>query len=121
MVSAFLMNLYDDHMASTLVFVMHLEKALQDSKTQLMHSHINVVFEINATVHEVAHAEAKANRYKGSINTDPSKSADSRKKRKSYERLNKLDRAQRVSIPLGLEYLSRNACSSELFGRVAPL
>ncbi len=65
--------LYVDDMAAASVFVMQLDKATYDSKTQPMQSHINVGYGEDISISQLASAVAKAIDYHGKIEFDATK------------------------------------------------
>jgi GDP-L-fucose synthase len=82
--------LYVDDMARASVFVMELAKEQYDQVTIPMQSHLNVGYESDVTINELAHAVAKATGYQGRIEFDPSKPDGSPRKWMSSEHLNQL-------------------------------
>ena len=94
--------LYVDDMAAASVFVMQLDKAIYDTQTQPMQSHINVGFGSDVTIAELAKAVGATVRYKGIISFDPTKPDGSPRKWMSSERLNKLGWAPEVELENGL-------------------
>jgi len=94
--------LYVDDMAAASVFVMDLDKAIYDSQTQPMQSHINVGFGSDVTINELAHAVAKATGYLGSISFDFSKPDGAPRKWMSSERINNLGWNAQVGLEQGL-------------------
>ena len=94
--------LYVDDMAAASVFVMDLDKAVYDSQTEPMQSHINVGFGSDVTINELAHAVAKATGYQGNISFDPTKPDGSPRKWMSSERLNNLGWNAQVGLEQGL-------------------
>ena len=95
--------LYVDDMAAASVFVMQLDQQTYDSQTEPMQSHINVGYGSDITIHELAHAVAKATGYPGRIGFDASKPDGSPRKWMSTERLNSLGWAPKVSLDIGLQ------------------
>jgi GDP-L-fucose synthase len=94
--------LYVDDMAAASVFVMQLDKAIYDSQTSPMLSHINVGYGTDVTIAELAKAVAKAVDYQGNISFDPSKPDGSPRKWMDSGRLNKLGWQARVDLDSGL-------------------
>jgi GDP-L-fucose synthase len=94
--------LYVDDMAAASIFVMGLDKAIYNSQTQPMQSHINVGFGSDVTINELAHAVAKATGYQGSVCFDSTKPDGSPRKWMSSERLNKLGWSPLVDLESGL-------------------
>lgn len=94
--------LYVDDMAAASIFVMDLDKAIYESNTQLMQSHINVGFGSDVTIAELAHAVANATGYLGDIQFDASKPDGAPRKWMDSSRLNKLGWQAKVDLHLGL-------------------
>ena len=94
--------LYVDDMAAASVFVMGLDKAIYDSQTQPMQSHINVGFGSDVTINELAHAVATAIGYQGVIRFDSSKPDGSPRKWMDSSKLNKLGWKPLVGLQEGL-------------------
>ena len=94
--------LYVDDMAAASVFVMGLDKAIYDSQTQPMQSHINVGFGSDVTINELAHAVATAIGYQGAIRFDSSKPDGSPRKWMDSSKLNKLGWKPLVGLQEGL-------------------
>ena len=94
--------LYVDDMAAASVFVMGLDKAIYDSQTQPMQSHINVGFGSDVTINELAHAVATAIGYQGVICFDSSKPDGSPRKWMDSSKLNTLGWKPLVGLQEGL-------------------
>jgi GDP-L-fucose synthase len=94
--------LYVDDMAAASVFVMELDKKTYDSQTLPMQSHINVGYGSDVTIHELAHAVAKATEYQGKISFDPSKPDGAPRKWMDSSRLNSLGWRPGLSLLEGL-------------------
>ena len=94
--------LYVDDMAAASVFVMGLDKAIYDSQTQPMQSHINVGFGSDVTINELAHAVSTAIGYQGVISFDSSKPDGSPRKWMDSSKLNKLGWKPLVGLQEGL-------------------
>ncbi len=94
--------LYVDDMAAASVFVMGLDKAIYDSQTQPMQSHINVGFGSDVTINELAHAVATAIGYQGVIYFDSSKPDGSPRKWMDSSKLNTLGWKPLVGLQEGL-------------------
>ena len=94
--------LYVDDMAAASVFVMGLDKAIYDSQTQPMQSHINVGFGSDVTINELAHAVATAIGYQGAIRFDSSKPDGSPRKWMNSSKLNTLGWKPLVGLQEGL-------------------
>ena len=104
--------LYVDDMAAASVFVMDLDKAVYDSQTQPMQSHINVGCGSDMTIAELAKAVGVAVGYQGIISFDPTKPDGSPRKWMDSTRLNQLGWRAGVDLKQGLkeayqEFLSR--------------
>jgi len=95
--------LYVDDMAAASVFVMDLDKAIYDQHTSPMQSHINVGFGSDVTIHELAHAVAKATAYPGSIIFDATKPDGAPRKWMDSARLNRLGWSTKVDLMEGLK------------------
>ena len=94
--------LYVDDMAAASVFVMQLDKAIYDSQTQPMQSHLNVGYGADVTITELASAVAKATGYQGKISFDASKPDGAPRKWMNSSRLNKLGWTPKVQLQDGL-------------------
>ncbi len=94
--------LYVDDMAAASVFVMELDKAIYDSQTQPMQSHLNVGYGADVTITELASAVAKATGYQGKISFDASKPDGAPRKWMNSSRLNKLGWTPKVQLQDGL-------------------
>ncbi len=95
--------LYVDDMAAASVFVMQLDKAIYDSQTEPMQSHINVGCGSDITIAELASAVAKATGYQGNITFDPSKPDGTPRKWMDSGRLNRLGWHARLPLEDGLK------------------
>ena len=94
--------LYVDDMAAASVFVMELDKAIYDSQTQPMQSHLNVGYGADVTITELASAVAKATGYQGSISFDATKPDGAPRKWMDSSRLNRLGWTPQVNLETGL-------------------
>lgn len=94
--------LYVDDMVAASIFVMMLDKAVYDTQTQPMQSHINVGYGSDITINELAYAVAKTTGYKGKIIFDSTKPEGPPRKWLSCERLNKLGWSPDVTLSHGL-------------------
>ena len=94
--------LYVDDMAAASVFVMELDKAIYDSQTQPMQSHLNVGYGADVTITELASAVAKATGYHGSISFDATKPDGAPRKWMDSSRLNRLGWTPQVNLETGL-------------------
>jgi len=95
--------LYVDDMAAASVFVMLLEKAVYNSKTEPMQGHINVGFGSDVTIAELSKAVGDAVGFQGAIEFDVDKPDGSPRKWMSSELLNQLGWNPRVSLEDGLK------------------
>jgi len=94
--------LYVEDMAAASVFVMELDKAIYDSQTEPMQSHINVGYGSDVSIAELATAVAKATGYQGKIAFDASKPDGSPRKLMDSTRLNSLGWQPQIGITDGL-------------------
>jgi GDP-L-fucose synthase len=106
--------LFVDDMAKACVFVMELAKDQYDQVTTPMQSHLNVGFGSDVTIHELAHAVAKAIGYGGKIQFDPSKPDGSPRKWMCSERLNQLGWRPSVNLEDGLHLAYRDFCGQSI-------
>ena len=95
--------LYVDDMAAASVYVMSLDKNTYDQNTKPMQAHINVVFESDQTIAELARAVATIVGYQGQISFDTSKPDGSPRKLMSSDTLNLLGWKPKISIHDGLK------------------
>ena len=94
--------LYVDDMAAASVFVMQLDKAIYDSQTEPMQSHLNVGYGSDVTIAELATAVASAANYQGRISFDASKPDGAPRKWMNSKRLNQLGWTPKVELAAGL-------------------
>lgn len=94
--------LFVDDMAAASIFVMQLEKAQYDAKTEPMQSHINVGFGDDVSIAQLAAAVAKVTGYQGKIGFDPSKPDGSPRKLMNSSRLNRMGWNPKVNLEQGL-------------------
>jgi GDP-L-fucose synthase len=94
--------LYVDDMAAASVFVMQLDKAAYESKTEPMQSHLNVGYGDDISIAELAVAVAKAIDYQGKIGFDTTKPDGAPRKWMDSSRLNLLGWSPKVDIAQGL-------------------
>ena len=92
-----------DDMAAASVHVMNLDKAVYDSYTEPMLSHINVGVGEDLTIRELAEAIAKTIGYKGTINQDPTKPDGTPRKLMDSFRLRSLGWQPKISLREGLK------------------
>jgi len=99
--------LFVDDMAAASVFVMGLEKAIYDTQTDPMRSHINIGFGKDVTISELAHLVSKVVGYKGVICFDISKPDGPPRKYMESTRINTLGWKPIIELEkgLGLAYL----------------
>lgn len=95
--------LYVDDMASASVFVMELDNEVYGKNTEPMQSHINVGFDSDITIAELADAVAKVTGYQGLIRFDHSKPDGAPRKLMDSSRLNNLGWRARVNLTQGLD------------------
>jgi len=95
--------LFVDDMAAASVFVMQLDKAIYDSQTEPMQSHLNVGYGGDVTIKELALAVAKATGYTGAINFDSTKPDGAPRKWMDSGRLNQLGWSPKVNLEDGLK------------------
>ncbi len=95
--------LFVDDMAAASVYVMQLDKTTYDSQTEPMQSHINVGYGSDVTIHELAHAVAKAIDYEGNIVFDSTKPDGAPRKWMDSGRLNQLGWKPQVKLDVGLK------------------
>ena len=95
--------LYVDDMAAASVFVMHLDKAIYDSQTGPMQSHLNVGYGSDVTIAELASAVAKATGYQGNIRFDATKPDGAPRKWMDSSRLNQLGWTPTMNLDSGLQ------------------
>ena len=95
--------LYVDDMAAASVFVMGLDRAMYDSQTEPMQSHLNVGFGSDVTIADLAAAVAKATGYTGKIGFDTTKPDGAPRKWMDSDKLNRLGWAPKVNLGEGLE------------------
>ena len=94
--------LYVDDMAAASVYVMNLDKAMYDTHTTPMQSHINVGSGREVTIKKLAETIATVVGYKGTIEFDPAKPDGSPRKLMESCRLNNLGWKPKVGLEEGL-------------------
>ena len=94
--------LHVDDMAAASVYVMNLPKAIYDSQTQPMLSHINVGTGVDCTIRELAETIAKVVGFKGAVNFDASKPDGTPRKLMDVSRLERLGWKASISLEQGL-------------------
>jgi GDP-L-fucose synthase len=94
--------LYVDDMASASVHVMNLSKAIYQTHTNPMQSHINVGFGDDVTIAALAATVGKVIGYKGRINFDTTKPDGSPRKWMDSGRLNSLGWHATIGLQVGL-------------------
>ncbi len=108
--------LYVDDMAEASVHVMNLDKAIYDTHTLPMQSHINVGYGSDVTIRELAHAVAQAVGYPGAITFDSSKPDGAPRKWMDSSRLMALGWKPRMQLAEGLalayqDFVAREAAA----------
>ena len=106
--------LYVDDMAAASVYVMQLDKAIYESQTEPMQSHINVGYGSDIAIHELAQAVAKATGYQGQITFDASKPDGAPRKWMSSRKLNQLGWTPKVDLEQGLQWAYQEMLSREI-------
>lgn len=96
--------LYVDDMATASVFIMQIDKATYDSKTEPMQSHINVGFGADVTIAELANAVGAAVGYQGKIIFDPTKLDGTPRKWMDSSKLNQLGWSPKIALQQGLKF-----------------
>ena len=94
--------LYVDDMAAASIFVMNLDKAIYESNTDPMQSHINVGFGADVTIEALASAVAKAVQYSGAITFDATKPDGAPRKWMDSSKITTLGWSPLVSLENGL-------------------
>lgn len=94
--------LYVDDMAAASIFVMNLDRAIYDSQTEPMQSHINVGFGSDVTIAELAELVGAAVGYEGNIVFDFTKPDGAPRKWMDSSRINRLSWKPRVNLSEGL-------------------
>jgi len=97
-----------DDMASASIFVMELEKATYDQHTESMQSHINVGFESDITIAQLAREVSNATGYKGKISFDSSKPDGAPRKWMESIRINQLGWEATIDLNKGLSLAYEN-------------
>jgi GDP-L-fucose synthase len=95
--------LYVEDLAAACVHVMNLPKAIYETHTTPMQSHINVGYGNDVTINELAHAVAKATGYQGNISFDSTKPDGAPRKWMNSGRLNQLGWSPKVNLEDGLK------------------
>ena len=94
--------LYVDDMASASVHVMELERAIYDTATESMRSHINVGSGEDITIQELAQLVSKVVGYQGKIEFDASRPDGAPRKLLDITCLQRLGWTRRVPLDIGL-------------------
>jgi len=94
--------LHVDDMAAACVHVMELDKAIYDTHTQPMLSHINVGTGVDCTIRELAETLAKVTGFKGRLSFDSSKPDGTPRKLMDVSRLRSLGWTASISLEDGL-------------------
>lgn len=100
--------LYVDDMAAASVFLMDLDKQIYDQETDLMQGHINVGFDSDVTIAELARMIAKTVGYEGRIYFDSSKPDGAPRKLMDTTRLKKLGWSPNIDLEAGLKIAYRH-------------
>jgi GDP-L-fucose synthase len=95
--------LYVDDMAAASVHVMNLDKTIYNKYTSSMQSHINVGYNEDVTIVELAKCIGEAIGYSGEIKFDASKPDGTPRKLMDSERLNSLGWKPQVNLKNGLK------------------
>ncbi len=95
--------LHVDDMAAASIFVMELEPAIYQSKTQPMLSHINVGSGVDCTIKELAETVAKVTGFNGRLVFDDSKPDGSPRKLMEVSKLKSLGWQSSISLESGLQ------------------
>ncbi|MEQ9945757.1 GDP-L-fucose synthase [Pectobacterium aroidearum] len=94
--------LFVDDMASASIHVMELDKAVYDSHTDPMLSHINVGTGVDCTISEMANTMAKVVGYQGNVVFDASKPDGTPRKLMDVSRLKQLGWQYKIELEEGL-------------------
>jgi GDP-L-fucose synthase len=94
--------LHVDDMAAASVYVMNLPKAVYDSQTEPMLSHINVGTGVDCTIRELAETVARVVGYKGEVKFDASKPDGTPRKLMDVSRLERLGWKYHINLEEGL-------------------
>jgi len=92
-----------DDMAAASIHVMNLDKAIYDSHTQPMLSHINVGTGEDITIKELAETIAEVTAYTGNIEFDPTKPDGTPRKLMDSTRLRSLGWEPKIGLKKGLK------------------
>ncbi len=95
--------LHVDDMAAASIFVMELEPAIYQSKTQPMLSHINVGSGVDCTIRELAETVAKVTGFDGQLVFDDSKPDGSPRKLMEVSKLKSLGWQSSIPLESGLQ------------------
>ena len=94
--------LHVDDMAAASVYVMNLDKAVYDAKTEPMLSHINVGTGIDCTIRELAETMAQVVGFEGAITFDTTKPDGTPRKLMDVSRLKSMGWQSSISLEAGL-------------------
>ena len=94
--------LHVDDMAAASVYVMNLPKAVYDSQTEPMLSHINVGTGVDCTIRELAETVARVVGYAGEVKFDASKPDGTPRKLMDVSRLERLGWKYHINLEEGL-------------------
>lgn len=95
--------LYVDDMAKASIFVMQLPKELYQNTTSPMQSHLNVGFDSDITIAQLANLVKEAIKYKGSIRFDSNKPDGAPQKLMDSSRIKQLGWSPKVDIQAGIK------------------
>jgi GDP-L-fucose synthase len=95
--------LYVDDMASASIYVMNLEKSIYDMHTKPMQSHINIGYNDDVTIAELANLIAQTVGYDGDINFDKSKPDGAPRKLMDSSLLKSMGWQPKTSLQRGLQ------------------
>ncbi len=95
--------LHVDDMAEASLFVLDLDRAIYNSNTQPMLSHINVGTGVDISILELAHAIAKVTEFTGHIKTDPTKPDGTLRKLMDVSRLADMGWRAHIDLDKGLQ------------------
>ncbi len=110
--------LHVDDMAEASLFVLDLPKAVYDSKTQPMLSHINVGTGVDISIIELAERVAALTGFTGRIVTDPTKPDGTPRKLLDVSRLRQMGWAAKIPLEQGLAETYRDFLDRGAAGRL---
>jgi GDP-L-fucose synthase len=95
--------LYVDDMASASIYIMNLEKSIYDVHTKPMQSHINIGYDDDVAIAELANLIAQTVGYDGDINFDKSKPDGAPRKLMDSSLLKSMGWQPKISLQRGLQ------------------